>query len=126
MLGGNVQDSLPKMLLLIGLFVLIIAAMVCITLARRIISLEQRQRSGQQSVRWGTDQLPLMLNQAGVIPVIFAQPVMVVMMTVVSLEAFGFLGLGSVLAYGEPLYRYLLTALIVFFTFFYFDYCRSE
>jgi preprotein translocase subunit SecY len=96
-------------------FLAIIAAMVILTLARRRINLEQQRRVQGNRVYGGAQtQLPLMLNQANVIPVIFSSPVIL---------ALGFVatavGMGSLLSYGEAGYRYAFAALIIFFTYFY-------
>lgn len=100
--------------ILIVILVAVIAGMVLLTTARRRINLEQQRRvQGNKIMGGGQTQLPLMLNQANVIPVIFASPVMVVIGVVfgaLSLDLFG---------YGTPGYRYLFAGLIIFFTYFY-------
>ena len=65
---------------MIVLFLGIIAAMVMTTLARRTINLEQQRRvQGGKQYGGGQTKLPLMLNHAGVIPVIFSQPIIYVL-----------------------------------------------
>ncbi len=93
----------------------IIAAIVLVVLAVRRINLEQQRRvQGNKIYGGGQTTLPLKLNQANVIPVIFAQPVM----AVVVMAGAG-IGAGTVLGYGEPLHRYMMAGLIIGFTFFY-------
>ena len=91
------------------------------TLARRMINLEQQRKVQGNKVYGGSQtQLPLMLNQAGVIPVIFAQPVMVVLMTVgMPLPSADTLDWLACLLMVSQCIAGLLTAFIVFFTFFY-------
>ncbi len=109
--------ELPPVLGVITIFLLIVAAMVLITLARRGIQLEQQRRVQGNRVYGGAQtQVPLMLNQASVIPVIFASPVMLVLT----------MGLGYLLPraaglfeYNQPVYRYFYAGIIIFFTFFY-------
>jgi len=115
-MNNTETDTLLSTLLgLLILFALIIAFMVAVTMARRIIHLEQQRRvQGGRQYGGGQTKLPLMLNHAGVIPVIFAQPVMMVLGLVLA----NLLGLRLVQS-GEAGYRYLLIALVVFFTFFY-------
>ena len=96
-------------------FLVIIAAMVMINQARRQINLEQQRRVQGNKVYGGNQtKLPLMLNHANVIPVIFAYPVMTVLGLLM-----GLIGLQSLMGPGESFYRYLFIGLIVFFTFFY-------
>lgn len=100
--------------LLFIILIAVIAGMVLLTTARRRINLEQQRRvQGNKIMGGGQTQLPLMLNQANVIPVIFASPVMVVIgfvFTAMSLDIF---------AFGSAGYRYLFAGLIIFFTYFY-------
>ncbi len=113
-LGGSDGFGVGKAVLLIGILLAVIAGMVVLTMARRRINLEQQRRvQGNKVMGGGQTQLPLMLNQANVIPVIFASPVMVVVGMV-----FGAIGL-DLFNYGTPGYRYLFAGLIIFFTYFY-------
>lgn len=113
--SDNGGADLPKFLLLAVVFFVIIASMVMITLARRNINLEQQRRVQGNRVYGGQQtQLPLMLNHAGVIPVIFASPLIMI-----AVWALGLMGLGAMFAAGEPAYRLLFAAMIIFFTFFY-------
>lgn len=97
----------------------IIAGIVVVVQAVRRINLEQQRRVQGNKVYGGAQtSLPLKLNQANVIPVIFAQPVMMVLGIVV-MTLFAKWGFGHVIDWGTPLYRYLFAALIVGFTFFY-------
>ncbi|MDA3959554.1 MAG: preprotein translocase subunit SecY [Planctomycetota bacterium] len=109
------NTDLSKFLLLAGVFILIVAGMVVVTQARRFLNMEQQRRvKGNQVYGGANTKLPLMLNQAGVIPVIFSSPVMVVLVM-----AFSGIGLAGLLDHGGPGYRYLFAAMIVFFTYFY-------
>ena len=97
----------------------IIAGIVVVVQAVRRINLEQQRRVQGNKVYGGAQtSLPLKLNQANVIPVIFAQPVMMVLGIVVG-ALFAKWGFGHLIDWGTPLYRYLFAALIVGFTFFY-------
>ena len=107
--------DLSKFLLLAIVFLAIIAGMVLITQARRFLNMEQQRRVQGNKVYGGAQtKLPLMLNQAGVIPVIFASPIMVVLVM-----ALGFLGAAGLVEQGAPGYRYIFALMIIFFTFFY-------
>ena len=99
--------------MLVGL--LIIAAIVVVVQAVRRINLEQQRRVQGNKVYGGAQTtLPLKLNQANVIPVIFASPVMVVLGLVA-----GKIGLDQLFDYGTPMHRYAFAGLIVAFTYFY-------
>ena len=116
--GDMIQDKADlTMFLLVGaLFIAIIAAMITLNTWRRRINLEQQRRvQGNKVYGGGQTQLPLMLNQANVIPVIFASPVI----TVVVFLA-GFAGLDGLISNdgGGALYRYIFAGLIIFFTYF--------
>jgi len=117
--AGGDNAGLPHYLMIGLVSLAIIAGIVVVVQAVRRIGLEQQRRVQGNKVYGGQQtSLPLKLNQANVIPVIFAQPVMM---------AFGMLagwvganyGLGQLFDWGTPLYRYLFAALIVGFTFFY-------
>ena len=100
---------------MLAIFVAVIAGMVSITTARRKINLEQQRRvQGNKVYGGGQTQLPLMLNHANVIPVIFASPVMVVVGVL-----FGYLGLNGLFEQDGAGYRLAFAALIIFFTYFY-------
>lgn len=108
-------DLLPVLLGLLLLFLIIIAAMVVITQARRVLNLEQQRRvQGGRQYGGGQTKLPLMLNHAGVIPVIFSQPILIVLGFCLS-----WLGVAFLADPTQPGYRYIFAAMIIFFTFFY-------
>jgi len=95
---------------------LIIAAIVLVVQAVRRVNLEQQRRVQGNKVYGGAQTtLPLKLNQANVIPVIFASPIMVVIGFVAGKVA----GLDQIVAYGTPGHRYVFAGLIVAFTYFY-------
>ena len=95
---------------------LIIAAIVLVVQAVRRVNLEQQRRVQGNKVYGGAQTtLPLKLNQANVIPVIFASPIMVV----IGFAAGKFAGLDQIVAYGTPGHRYIFAGLIVAFTYFY-------
>jgi preprotein translocase subunit SecY len=115
---GN-DAGLPYYLGLTIVSMCIIAGIVVVVQAVRRINLEQQRRVQGNKVYGGAQtSLPLKLNQANVIPVIFAQPVMMVLGIVV-VALFSKWGFGHLVDWGTPLYRYLFAALIVGFTFFY-------
>lgn len=112
--GGDKAD-LPHYLGVFMISMAIIAGIVVVVQAVRRIHLEQQRRVQGNKVYGGAQTtLPLKLNQANVIPVIFAQPIMIV----VGFIAAG-VGMDQLVSWGTPLYRYIFAALIIGFTFFY-------
>lgn len=109
-------SDLGKYLGVILVALVIIAAIVVVVQAVRRINLEQQRRVQGNKVYGGAQTtLPLKLNQANVIPVIFASPIMVVL----GILAGKFAGLDQIFAYGTPGHRYVFAALIIAFTYFY-------
>jgi preprotein translocase subunit SecY len=78
--GSNAQDiSFEKLLVLIALFVVVVLAVVAITKAQRRIPTQSAKHVRGRRVFGGTRQfLPLKVNQAGVMPVIFASSILVI------------------------------------------------
>ena len=116
--GGGGMD-LAGLLGLLVVSLAIIAAIIVVVQAVRRVNLEQQRRVQGNKVYGGAQTtLPLKLNQANVIPVIFASPV-IVLLTMVAAKWGTFAGLDQFLGYGNPGHRLLFAALIVAFTFFY-------
>jgi len=111
--GGD-QD-LAQFLWIAAVCLVIIGCIVVVVQATRRINLEsQRRIQGNRLYGGQTTSLPLKLNHANVVPVIFASPVMVL----VGLFFGNMLGL-HLFDYGAPGYRYLFAGLIIAFTYFY-------
>jgi preprotein translocase subunit SecY len=93
----------------------IIAGIVVVVQATRRINLEQQRRVQGNKVYGGaTTTLPLKINQANVIPVIFASPVIMVLGLMMKP-----LGFEQLFSYDSPIYRYTFAGLIIAFTYFY-------
>jgi preprotein translocase subunit SecY len=111
------DKTLGDYLAIIGIALSIIAGIVVVVLAVRKINLEQQRRVQGNKVYGGASTvLPLKLNQANVVPVIFASPVMVVLGYVAALK---WLGAEPLFGYGTAGYRYAMAGLIIAFTYFY-------
>ncbi|MCK6487504.1 MAG: preprotein translocase subunit SecY [Planctomycetes bacterium] len=118
-LGSELGPYLMVICVCLGL----IAAIVVVVQAVRRINLEQQRRVQGNRVYGGAQTtLPLKLNQANVIPVIFASPVMIAVgyavATVDKIPGLG-LGLDQLFSYGSVGYRYVFAGLIIAFTYFY-------
>ena len=106
------------------LMVVVIAFVVFMERSLRKIHIQYpRRQAGMKMYEGGTSHLPIKVNPAGVIPVIFASSLLLLPTTLAT-----FSGsqsgpvMATILAYfgpGQPLYFAFFTFMIVFFTFFY-------
>ena len=111
------DGQLPEYLGIALISILIIGAIVAMVQAVRKINLEQQRRIQGNKVYGGASTvLPLKLNQANVVPVIFASPVMYVLAYFASLS---FIQMEPLFVVSTPGYRYAFAALIIAFTYFY-------
>jgi preprotein translocase subunit SecY len=116
----GVEGDLGTYLLIAGISLSIIAAIVVVVRATRNIQLEQQRRIQGNKVYGGaTTVLPLKLNQANVVPVIFASPVMVVLGYAAASPWLQWAGLDAFFGSGTAGYRYIFAGLIIAFTYFY-------
>lgn len=119
------QESGPMnfstVLVLFAVFVVVTLATILIIQGHRRIPLQYARRIvGRRETQGGTSYIPLKVNYAGVIPVIFASSLLMFPTTIG-----GFLGTGnwlgevaSWLSPGSSLYMALFVLLIIFFTYF--------
>jgi preprotein translocase subunit SecY len=77
--GAGAGDVAPmKLVLMIAFLVLVIAAVICLTQAQRRIAVQYAKRVVGRKVYGGVAQyMPLKVNYAGVMPIIFAQALLV-------------------------------------------------
>src|SRR5205814_7564982 len=79
--SGTGEISFEKLLLMILLFVFVVAAVIAITKGQRRIPTQSAKHVRGRRVYGGTRQfLPLKVNQAGVMPVIFASSLLLIPM----------------------------------------------
>ena len=110
------------LVVLVVVMVGVIAGVVAMTMASRKIPVQiPRKVMGRGRVREGQKSfIPLRINSAGVMPIIFAQSIIIVPGTLAAFSNISFLqGLQNALAPGSLWYNILYTVLIVFFTYFY-------
>jgi len=118
------SEVLPtiNIILILILIVLIIAGVIFMTLGHRRIPIQIPRKIVGRKVYGGQQtHLPLRVNSAGVMPIIFAQSIIIFPGTlstffpgVMWLENFS-----NLFQVGSPLYMALYTLMIVFFTYFY-------
>jgi preprotein translocase subunit SecY len=77
--ASNLGEASPvKLVMMIGFLVLVIGGVICITQAQRRIAVQYAKRVVGRKVMGGVSQyMPLKVNYAGVMPIIFAQAILV-------------------------------------------------
>jgi len=85
--GGNTSQVSPMVLvLMIAFLVLVIAGVICVTQAQRKVSVQYAKRVVGRKVYGGqTQYMPLKVNYAGVMPIIFAQAILIFPSTIVNM-----------------------------------------
>ena len=100
----------------------VVAGVVAMTMAARKIPVQiPRKVMGRGRVREGQKSfIPLRINSSGVMPIIFAQSIIVVPGTIAAFSNVGFLkAMSDMLSPGSWVYYTLYAVLILFFTYFY-------
>lgn len=118
------RQQLPwwKFVLMVGLFVGAVISLILIIQGQRKIPVQYaKQIRGHRVYGGQSTYLPLKVNQAGVIPIIFAQSVTLFPATIAGFfpKAGMLTQLASAISYGSGPYMLVDAGLIVFFTFFY-------
>jgi preprotein translocase subunit SecY len=115
------QRNLFAMLGLVIFMIAVVAFVVFMERAQRRIPVQYAKRVVGRKVYGGSNTyLPLRVNTAGVIPVIFASSIMVIPQTIATMIKTPWAtAMGNQIRVGEPLYYLLQFVGIIFFCFFY-------
>ena len=112
--------------MIIGIFLLLVLTIMFIVFMeralRKILINYPKRQMGNKMYGGESSHLPLKINQAGVIPAIFASALLLLPVTFSNFnfsDNESFLDLASYFSQGQPLYMLLYAAGIIFFTFFY-------
>jgi preprotein translocase subunit SecY len=109
------------LVLMIAFLVLVIAGVICVTQAQRRVSVQYAKRVVGRKVYGGqTQYMPLKVNYAGVMPIIFAQAILIFPATIVNMlfaESATAQRFSQSLAHGW-LHHVLFGAMIFFFSYF--------
>ena len=110
-----------KLILLAVMFISVIVGVVMITQGQRKIPIQYAKRVVGRKVYGGqSTYIPLRVNQGGVIPIIFAQSIILFPATIAGFVPNRALqGIAGALMMGKPLYYVVYTLLILFFCYFY-------
>lgn len=122
--AGGADMSFEKLIVLITLFVAVVIGVVAITKAQRRIPTQSAKHVRGRRVFGGTRQfLPLRVNQAGVMPVIFASSLLVVPVflfrAIASTTEWGW-ALGLAEAFERQGYLYTVSFIVLIYVFCYF------
>ena len=116
------EIGLPALIALLAVIVGITAGVVAMTMAARKIPIQiPRKVVGRGRIREGQKSfIPLRVNSAGVMPIIFAQSFIVVPGTIAAFSSIGFVQeLSDIFQQGTWPYTITYGALIIFFAYFY-------
>ena len=112
--------------MIIGIFILLVATIMFIVFMeralRKILINYPKRQMGNKMYGGESSHLPLKINQAGVIPAIFASALLLLPVTFSNFSFSNndtFLNISSFFTQGQPLYMLLYASGIIFFTFFY-------
>jgi len=114
--------NLPRLLVLGAVMVGVIAGVVAITVAARRIPIQiPRKVMGRGRIREGQKTfIPIRINSAGVMPIIFAQALIIVPGTIATFSNVGWLrAMSDAFRPGTGVYYSSYAVLIIFFTYFY-------
>jgi preprotein translocase subunit SecY len=114
--------SLPKLLMVLIVMVAVVMGTVAVTVASRRIPIQiPRKVMGRGRIREGQKTfIPLRINSAGVMPIIFAQSLIIVPGTLAAFSNVPWLKeFSSYFTTTSPLYLLSMAVLIVFFAYFY-------
>lgn len=115
------QMTLSSVAVLMGLFVIVTVATILVIQGQRRIPLQYARRVvGRKEVQGTSSYIPLKINYAGVIPVIFASAFLMFPATIGQFMEGGswISSLANSLTPGHALYTTFFVALIIFFTYF--------
>src|SRR5216684_1983056 len=111
-------------IMLVGLLLAVIAGVIAVTQAQRKVAVQYAQRAvGRKVLSGGTSFMPLRVNYAGVMPIIFAQAILMfperIFRTLGNTFNLKFLrDIAGVLNEGAVLYMVLYGLMILFFSYF--------
>ncbi len=114
--------SIPALVMIVLLMIGVVAGVVAMTMAARKIPVQiPRKVMGRGRIREGQKSfIPLRINSAGVMPIIFAQSIIIVPTTAATFANVPFLKMiADYVQVGTPGYYLAYSILIVFFTYFY-------
>jgi preprotein translocase subunit SecY len=119
-IGPESQFNILHAVLLLVMAVAVVVGTIAVTQATRKIPITQAQRMvGRKMLQGGTSYFPMKINYSGVMPIIFAQAILLFPAKLFSmLQMPAFQKLARALTEGEVLYLVLYGLMILFFSYF--------
>ena len=121
-MSGAPRGNIIKELIIISFMLIIVASIVLVTRAQRKIPVQYAKRVVGRKVYGGTStHIPLSVNTAGIIPIIFAQSIMFAPQTIISFfpESDFMITVAAWLDPSSAVYMIIYALMIVFFAYFY-------
>lgn len=118
--AGEARYNIIHAFLFIGMFLGVIAAVIVVTQAQRKITVQYAQRMvGRKVYGGGQTYMPLRVNYSGVMPIIFAQAILMFPQTIFQFVQVDFLNrIGQILNEGHVVYLTVYSIMIFFFSYF--------
>jgi len=115
------QIDIFTLILMVVMLVVVVVGVIVITQGQRKIPVQYAKRVVGRRVYGGQNTfIPLRVNQAGVIPIIFAQSIILFPATIAGLIPNRIVqGVANALSRGELVYNLIYSLLIIFFSYFY-------
>jgi preprotein translocase subunit SecY len=122
--GVDARFNLFHAIIMIILLVVVVGGVIAVTQAQRKVAVQHAQRAvGRKIVSGGTSYMPLRVNYAGVMPIIFAQAILMFPQKLFQLAGASFsmpflTRLSNMLTEGAVLYMVVYASMILFFSYF--------
>ncbi|MFA6078995.1 MAG: preprotein translocase subunit SecY [Candidatus Omnitrophota bacterium] len=115
------QLDVFTLILMVVMLVIVVVAVIVVTQGQRKIPIQYAKRVVGRKVYGGQSTfLPLRVNHSGVIPIIFAQSIILFPATIAGfIPHQGFQKFAAILSRGELLYNSIYALMIIFFAYFY-------
>jgi len=117
---GVAQFSIFHLIGMLAMIFLVIAGVVAVTQAQRKIPVQYAKRVIGRKIYGGqSTYMPLRVNYSGVMPIIFAQAILMFPSKILSMVPLdSFKRVAAAVAFGTPLYMVLYALMILFFSYF--------
>jgi len=117
---GVAQFSIFHLVGLVVMIFLVIAGVIAVTQAQRKIPVQYAKRVvGRKMYGGQSTYMPLRVNYSGVMPIIFAQAILMFPSKLLGMIKLDFAqGIAAALNYGTPLYNTIFALMILFFSYF--------
>jgi preprotein translocase subunit SecY len=120
--GGQLNAKPMLLVMMIAFFMFVVAAVICVTQAQRKIAVQYAKRVvGRKQTGGGTQYMPLKVNYAGVMPIIFGQALLMFPSQIAQipfLKQYDWVQQGAAMLVDGWLHYTIYAAMIFFFSYF--------